>query len=261
MQRLIFFVYGVACHLLFLGVYGCLAAFVGNWSFGFLPTIDGLPVGSTAASVVIDVALIAAFGLQHSVMARPAFKARWTRLVPEPIERSTYVLVSCLMVILLIWQWRPLGGVVWEVTHPVGAGILRGLFALGWLAIPLVSLMIDHFDLFGTRQVWLHLVGREYEPRPFRTPAAYRFVRHPLYVGWLVAFWATPTMTISHLAFAGLLTAYILIAIPFEERDLVTHFGERYARYRRSVGALLPRFRERAPLSRTESPATAVRVR
>ena len=181
--------------------------------------------------------------------------------MPEPIERSTYVLVSSLLVILLMWQWRPIGGVVWDVTDPVGAGILHGLFVLGWLAIPLVSLMIDHFDLFGTRQVWLHLRGREYTPRPFRTPGAYRFVRHPLYVGWLLAFWATPTMTMSHFAFAGLFTAYIVLAIPLEERDLVTQFGERYARYRRSVGALLPRFRGRASLSRTEAPAAAVRVR
>ena len=256
MKRLMFFAYGVACHLLFLAVYGCLAAFVGNWSFGFLPTIDGSPVGSTPTSILVDIALIAAFGVQHSVMARPGFKAWWTRLVPEPIERSTYVLVSNLLVILLIWQWRPIGGIVWEVTHPVGAGVLQGLFVLGWLAIPLVSLMIDHFDLFGTRQVWLHLRGREYEPRPFRTPGAYRFVRHPLYVGWLLAFWSTPTMSISHFAFAGLLTAYIVLAIPLEERDLVAQFGERYARYRRSVGALLPRFGR----ARRASTRTAVRA-
>jgi protein-S-isoprenylcysteine O-methyltransferase Ste14 len=267
MRRMTFFVYGVACHVLFLVVYGCMAAFVGNFGFGFLPTIDGLPEGSIAASLAIDVALIAAFGLQHSVMARPRFKVWWTRFVPEPIERSTYVLVSCLLMILLLWQWRPLGGVVWDVTHPAGAGILHGLFALGWLAVPLVSLLIDHFDLFGTRQVWLHLLNRDYEPRPFRTPVAYRFVRHPLYVGWLLAFWATPTMTISHLMFAGYFTAYILLAIPLEERDLVAHFGERYARYRQSVGALLPRFRgargarsREAPL-RTESSAAAVRAR
>jgi methanethiol S-methyltransferase len=249
MLRFLFFVYGVACHLLFLGVYGCLAAFIGNFGFGVLPTIDGEPAGSTAVAIAIDVALVAAFGLQHSVMARPTFKAWWTRIVPAAIERSTYVLISSLLTILVIWQWRPVGGVVWDVDHPVGAGVLHGLFALGWLAVPLVSLLIDHFDLFGTRQVWLHLRGREYVARPFRTPGAYRWVRHPLYVGWLLAFWATPTMSISHLVFAGLMTAYILVAIPLEERNLVEHFGVQYARYRRSVGALLPRFKNRVATS------------
>jgi protein-S-isoprenylcysteine O-methyltransferase Ste14 len=260
MLRMMFFVYGVACHLLFLGVYACMAAFVGNFGFGILPTIDGPPSGSPAAAVVIDVALIAAFALQHSLMARPGFKTWWTRFVPAPIERSTYVLLSCLLMILLLWQWRPLGGVVWEVVHPVGVALLRGLFVLGWLAIPLVSLLIDHFDLFGTRQVWLNLANREYVPRPFRTPAAYRYVRHPLYVGWLVAFWSTPTMTVSHFVFAGLLAAYIFVAIPLEERDLIQHFGERYARYRESVGALLPRLR-RGARGKAETSAHAARVR
>jgi methanethiol S-methyltransferase len=243
MRRVIFFVYGVACHAMFLGIYAWMALFVGN--LGLVPGIDGPATGSIAHSLAIDILLVAAFGLQHSIMARPGFKSLWTRFVPQPIERSTYVLVSNLLMALLIWQWRPVEGVVWNVTHPAGVAVLHGLFALGWVMVPAISLLIDHFDLFGTRQVWLHLRGVPYTPREFRTPLAYRWVRHPLYVGWLTAFWATPTMTWSHLAFSGLFTAYILIAIPLEERDLVRHLGTVYERYRRSVGALFPRFGSR----------------
>ena len=243
MQRKLFFLYGVACHALFLGVYGWMAAFVGDFSFGGqIPTIDGPRDGSLAAALGVNALLIALFGVQHSVMARPGFKAWWTKFIPQPIERATYVLFSCVALALLMWQWRPMGGVVWDVTHPVGKWSLHALFALGWLGIPLVSLLINHFDLFGTRQVWLHLRGKAYEHLPFRTPLAYSIVRHPLYVGWLVAFWATPTMTAAHLVFALLMSAYIFIAIPLEERDLVAHFGQKYIDYRRRVGGLVPRF-------------------
>jgi protein-S-isoprenylcysteine O-methyltransferase Ste14 len=228
---------------MFLGVYAWMAAFVGNLGFGFIRTIDSpRGEGSLGAAIAIDALLIALFGIQHSVMARPRFKRWWTQFVPQPIERSTYVLISNLLVMLLMWQWRPIGGVVWDVTNPTGRIALHALFAFGWLMVPAVSLMINHFDLFGTRQVWLHLRGREYANDAFRTPMAYRFVRHPLYVGWMIAFWATPTMTFAHLTFAVLMTAYILIAIPFEERNLVEHFGDRYERYRRDVGGLIPRF-------------------
>jgi protein-S-isoprenylcysteine O-methyltransferase Ste14 len=256
MQRTIFFLYGVACHVLFLVVYAGMAVFVGNVPTGLIPAIDSPPEGSMGAALAIDALLVVGFALPHSVMARPAFKAWWTRFVPNPIERSTYVLVSCLLMILLIWQWRPIGGVVWTVTNPVGAALLYGLFALGWLTVPAASLLIDHFDLFGSRQVWLHLKGEDYEPYPFRTPGPYRFVRHPLYIGWMIAFWATPTMTVSHLAFACMLTAYILVAIPFEERDLVRAFGNAYAQYRARVGALIPRLGGRArPTRRGCAPA------
>jgi protein-S-isoprenylcysteine O-methyltransferase Ste14 len=152
---------------------------------------------------------------------------------------------------LLMWQWRPMGGVVWDVTHPVARAVLHAAFALGWLMVPAVSLLINHFDLFGTRQVWLHLRGMQYTNLPFRTPLAYAVVRHPLYVGWMIAFWATPTMTVAHLVFAAGMTAYILIAIPFEERNLLQHFGERYARYRREVGGLIPRINPR-PVTQAE---------
>lgn len=247
LKRNLFFAYGVACHALFLGVYAWMAAFVGNLGFGLIPTIDGPRTTPLWTALAVNFALIAAFGVQHSVMARPAFKRWWTRFVPQPIERSTYVLFSCVALALLMWQWQPMGGVVWDVNHPVGRASLHALFAFGWLMVPLVSLLINHFDLFGTRQVWLHLHGRDYEHLPFRTPLVYRYVRHPLYVGWMIAFWATPTMTVAHLAFAALMAAYILIAIPLEERDLLSHFGEKYAQYRRTVGGLIPRWRGRSP--------------
>lgn len=243
-NRKLFFAYGVFAHALFLGVYAWMAVFVGNLAFGLpIPTIDGPRQDPLLIALGIDVLLIALFGVQHSVMARPTFKAWWTRFIPQPIERSTYVMISNVLMILLMWQWRPLGGMVWDVHSQVARCTLWSIFAIGWLMVPGVSLMINHFDLFGTRQVYLHLRGREYSNLAFRTPMAYRVVRHPLYVGWLIAFWATPTMTISHLLFAGLLSAYIFIAIPFEERNLIQHFGQHYAEYRRRVGGLIPRVR------------------
>lgn len=241
MKRWAYLVYGASCHMLFLVTYAWMAAFVGNLGFRQLRTIDGAATGSFAGAFTIDALLIAAFAVPHSVMARPSFKQWWTRFIPEPIERSTYVLISCILMALVLWYWRPIGGTVWEVTSPVGRSALNALFVLGWLMVPAISLLINHFDLFGTRQVWLHFRGQAYSYLPFRTPLAYRFVRHPLYVGWMVAFWATPTMTASHLIFASLTTAYMLIAIPFEERDLISHFGENYTEYRRRVSALIPR--------------------
>lgn len=246
MRRMVFFVYGVACHGLFLLVYAWMGAFLSNLGFGWVPTIDGPQSGTLGSALLIDTLLIAAFAVPHSVMARPGFKRWWTRFVPEPIERSTYVLVSCILMILLLWQWRPIGGVVWDVRSPTGRMLLTGLFVLGWLIVPAVTVLINHFDLFGTRQVWLHLRGQTYSNLPFRTPLAYRLVRHPLYVGWMILFWATPTMTAAHLLFALLNTAFMLIAIPFEERDLVAHFGDDYVNYRQRVGMLIPRLAARA---------------
>jgi len=248
MQRRLFFLYGLLAHAMFLVVYAWMALFVGNFSFGTkLPTIDGVATTPLAMSLVIDLLLIALFGVQHSVMARPAFKRWWTRIIPQPIERSTYVLVSNLLVILLMLQWRPLGGVVWDVQHPLGRAILYGFFVGGWLMVPAVSLLINHFDLFGTRQVYLHLRGEAHDQPPFRTPLIYGYIRHPLYVGWMTAFWATPTMTVTHLVFAVLMTAYMLIAIPFEERDLLAHYGKTYADYRDRTGALMPRLKRAMP--------------
>ena len=179
-------------------------------------------------------------------MARRGFKERLDALVPEPAERSTYVLASSLALILLFAFWRPLGGVVWEVTDPLGRAVLLGLFAFGWLLVLASTFLINHFDLFGLRQIWLYLRERPYTRLAFRTPGPYRLVRHPLYVGWLFAFWATPTMTVTHLFFAVVTTAYILVAIQLEERDLVTAFGSTYASYKRRVPMLVPGFSGRA---------------
>lgn len=244
MQRLAFFVYGVLCHLMFLAVYAVLAAFVGGF---WLPkTIDSPASANVGLAAAVNIALILGFGLQHSIMARPAFKRTWTKFVPPAIERSTYVLASNLYLILLMWLWQPINIVVWDAP----SGALRiaawSLFAAGWLLVPLVSLMINHFDLFGTRQVWLHLRGEKYEPLPFRTPLLYARMRHPLYVGWALAFWAIPTMTVGHLLFASLLTMYMLVAVLFEERDLIAHFGHRYEQYRREVPMFMPRWARRS---------------
>ena len=240
MKRWLFFLYGVGCHLLFLATFAFMAGFVGNL---LVPkSIDSAVEGTTGAAIAINLLLLSLFGAQHSIMARPVFKRIWTRIVPEPIERSTYVLISCLVTILLMWQWRGMGGVVWDVQQPVFRTALWGLFAIGWLMVPLVSLMIDHFDLFGTRQVWFYLQGRDYEALPFRVPLFYKHVRHPLYIGWAIAFWATPTMTVGHLLFAVVTTGYMGLAVLLEERDLVAEFGAEYEDYRRRIPMFIPRF-------------------
>jgi len=239
MRRTLFFAYGIACYVLFFATYAYLACFVGNL---FVPrTIDSGPSAPPAGAAAIDLALLLAFGLQHSVMARPAFKAQWTRFIPQPIERSTYVLASCLVLIALMWLWRPLDVVIWKVSNPVGWWVAIGLFATGWLLVPLVSLAISHFDLFGVRQVWLHVIGQEYTSLAFRTPFPYNVVRHPLYIGWAIAFWATPTMTLGHLLFAITLTGYMILAATIEERDLIGYFGAQYEQYRKQVPMFLPR--------------------
>jgi methanethiol S-methyltransferase len=237
MKRAAIFVYGVLSYLLFFGVFLYAIGFVGNV---LVPTsLDG-PAGPLATGLLVDLGLLGLFAVQHSVMARPAFKRWWTQRVPVAAERSTYVLLSSLALILVFWQWRPLGGVVWDVEAPALRVGLVALCAAGWGIVLTTTFLINHFDLFGLRQVWLHLRGREYTPLRFGTPVLYRYVRHPLYVGWLLAFWATPTMSAAHLVFAGMTTAYILVAIRFEERDLVAAHPE-YAEYRRRVPMLIPR--------------------
>jgi len=238
MKRWVFFLYGVGCHVMFFGVFAYMAGFVANV---LVPkSIDTVVEGSVSAAVAIDLLLLGLFAAQHSIMARPAFKRVWTRFVPEAIERSTYVLLSNLVLMLLMWQWRGIDSVVWDVHQPVMRAALWGLFAVGWLLVPAVSLMIDHFDLFGTRQVWLQLKGRAYEALPFRVPLLYKRVRHPLYIGWAIAFWATPTMTAGHLLFAVVLTVYMGLAAQVEERDLVAYFGRAYEEYRRRVPMFVP---------------------
>ena len=245
MQRVAVFAYGVFAYACFLVTFLYAIGFVGG--FAVPRSIDSTPTGSLGAAVAVNLLLLTLFALQHSVMARPAFKRWWTRIVPEPAERSTYVLASSIALLFLFWQWRPIGGIVWQVNDPVGQAVLCGLFAAGWLTVLVTTFLINHFDLFGLRQVWFHLRGEPYRPLGFTTPGPYRHVRHPLYVGWLLAFWATPTMTAAHLLFAALTTAYILIAIRLEEGDLAEIFGERYAEYRRSVPMLVPRVRATEP--------------
>ncbi len=238
MKRWLFFGYGVACHLFFFAVFFYLIGFVGN--FLVPKSIDVPATNSMSRAIAVNLLLLTLFGLQHSIMARPAFKRVWTQIIPTPIERSTYVLVSNVVTILLVWQWQAINIVVWNVQSDLGRYMLWGLFAAGWLLVPAASLMINHFDLFGTRQVWLYLRGQQYTPLPFRTPMLYRYIRHPLYVGWATAFWATPTMTVGHLLFAVVMTGYMALAARIEERDLVHFLGSPYEEYQRRVPRYLP---------------------
>jgi protein-S-isoprenylcysteine O-methyltransferase Ste14 len=217
--------------------------------------------GSTGAAILIDLVLLAAFTVPHSVMARPAFKRWWTQCVPKPIERTVYVMVSNLLMIALLVFWRPIHRVIYDLQHPAARAAMWSLFAAGWLLVPLASLMINHFDLFGTRQVWLHLKRKAYTHPAFHVPMLYKLVRHPLYVGWIIAFWATPTMTVGHLLFAEALTTYIFIAIPLEERDLTEQFGKAYTDYRSRVGGLVPRWPRRSkPSGAFAEPAGTVPI-
>jgi methanethiol S-methyltransferase len=243
LKRILFFAYGSFSYLIFLGTFLYAIGFIGN--FGVPTTLDGAAGGPLVVNLFIDAGLLTLFAVQHSVMARKWFKEWWTRIVPQPIERSTYVLFSSLALILLFTLWRPLGGVVWSVEDPAGRFVLRALFAFGWGLVLLSTFLINHFDLFGLRQVWRYLLGQPYNTLRFATPWPYRVVRHPLYVGWLFAFWMTPLMTFAHLFFSIATTAYILLAIQFEERDLVREHGDAYEEYRRSVPMLVPSFRKR----------------
>ena len=251
-KRLTVFLYGVVCYVVFFATFLYAIGFIGN--FGVPSTLDSAPAAGFVASLLVDLGLLALFAIQHSVMARPAFKRWFTRVVPESAERSTYVLASSLALIAMFALWQPLGGSVWAVDDAAARGAIWGAFAFGWLLVLVATFLINHFDLFGLRQVWLQLLGRPYTHLAFRTPGPYRYVRHPLYVGWLFVFWSTPTMTVSHLVFAIATTAYILIAIQFEERDLVAHLGSKYSEYREQVPMIVPftrkRFEDRAFIRR-----------
>ena len=238
MGKIISFLYGVIGHVGFLLVFMYLVGFLAN--FAVPKSVDSGETGPFGQALLINVLLLAIFGVQHSVMARQGFKQWWTKIVPKHIERSTYVVISDLLVILLIWQWRPMTGVIWNVEHPTGRIVLWTLFGLGWAIIVLASFMINHFDLLGTRQVYLHLQGKEYTILPFKVTGFYKYIRHPLMLGWITAFWSTPNMTVGHLVFAIGTTVYILIAIQIEEKDLVKFHGESYKTYQRQVGMILP---------------------
>lgn len=237
MGRILSLTYGVLAYLVNLAVFVYAIGFVGD--FGVPRTLDTGPAAATATAVVIDVLLLLLFAVQHSVMARDWFKERWTKVVPKHLERSTYVLVASLVLAVVMWAWRPIPETVWSVSG-AGATALWVVFGAGWLVVFITTGLIDHFDLFGLRHVWLHFKGREYEPLEFQEPGFYKYVRHPLYLGFLMAFWAIPEMTIGHLLFAVATTGYILVAVQFEERDLLRYHGDKYARYRERVPMLLP---------------------
>jgi methanethiol S-methyltransferase len=238
-KRVLAFAYGVLSYVIFFVTFLYAVGFIGNL---VVPkTLDSPRTGSWLAALLIDVALLGLFAIQHSVMARASFKRLITRVVPPAVERSTYVLASSAALLILFWQWRPLGGVVWEAQTEVGRGLAYAGFAFGWALVFVTTFAINHFDLFGLRQVWRYLGGREQRPLEFVMPLLYRIVRHPLYVGWLFVFWSAPTMTVTHLVFAAATTLYILVGIQFEERDLMREHPE-YRAYRRRVPMLIPRF-------------------
>lgn len=238
LSRMAVFSYGLVCYAVFFVTFSYACGFIAN--FGVPRSIDSAPVIPLRYALLVDVALLGLFGLQHSGMARKGFKQWWTQFVPKAVERSTYVLFSSLCLITLFYFWQPLGGFIWQVTNPTGVAILYALSACGWLIVLGTTFLINHFDLFGLRQVWLYWRGKEYAPLHFVTPGPYNFIRHPLYVGFMLAFWATPVMTVAHLVFALGTTGYILVAIQLEERDLIHTFGETYAAYRRRVPMLIP---------------------
>lgn len=233
MKRALGLAYGILCYVFFLGVFLRAIWFV--WTMDRLP-----PQSSMARALLTDAVLLGLFAVQHSGMARQGFKRAWTKLVPPPLERSTYVFVASAVLLAVVEFWQPLPGVIWNVSNGAGVLVLQTLFWVGWLLLFTCTVLIDHFDLFGLKQVWKYWRNETYDPPKFRTPGPYRLVRHPLYLGFLIAFWSAPRMTLGHLFFAVMCTGYILVAIQFEERDLINFYGEAYRAYRSGVSMLVP---------------------
>jgi protein-S-isoprenylcysteine O-methyltransferase Ste14 len=237
MKRITGLIYGVVSYAIFFATFLYAIGFVGNI---FVPKgIDSIPNVPLTQALLINLGLLGVFAIQHSAMARPAFKRWITRYIPKAMERSTYTLVSSLLMIAMFWLWEPMGGIVWNIENPVGVALMYGGFAFGWLLVLVSTFLINHFDLFGLRQVWLNFRNKPYTPLEFKLRFAYRVVRHPLYLGWLFAFWCIPTMTVAHLVFAIATSAYILIAIRLEERDLMDMHPE-YRQYKAQVPMIVP---------------------
>jgi protein-S-isoprenylcysteine O-methyltransferase Ste14 len=244
MSRIATLLFAILCYAIFFATFLYLIIFVGDFSFATL-TVDTGPGGPPATAALIDVGLIALFGIQHSVMARPAFKRAWMRVVPPQAERSVYVLAASIVLMFLFLAWRPIDIVVWNVTSPLLSDVLWVGFWLGWLTVLVTTFLINHFELFGLQQAWFNLRGHEARPPEFRQPLLYKWVRHPMMSGFFLAFWSIPEMTVGHLLLAAGMSIYILIALRYEEHDLVGAFGKDYQRYREQVGMLTPRFGRR----------------
>ena len=245
MSRAVTMLFAIICYAIFFATFLYLIVFVGDLAFASR-TVDVGPAAPPIMAAVIDIALISLFGLQHSVMARQGFKRWWTQFVPWPAERSIFVLAASVALIILFYGWRPIDTIVWNVTNPVLSGTLWLLFWVGWATVLVSTFLINHFELFGLQQAWFNMRGRQAERPELRQPLFYRWVAHPLYAGFFMAFWAAPEMTAGHLLLAAGVSVYMLIAIRYEERDLTTLFGDDYRRYRAGVGGLIPRFRRSA---------------
>jgi len=240
MSRALTMVFAIVCYAIFFATFLYLIVFVGDFALG-VRTVDVGPQAPPLIAALIDIGLIALFGLQHSIMARPGFKAKWTRIVPRACERSVYVLAASIALMILFLGWRPIDTIVWNVTNPALAGILWAVFWMGWATVLISTFLISHFELFGLQQAWLNISGRQAEKPQLRQPLFYRWVAHPMMSGFFLALWAAPEMTAGHLLLALGMSIYILIALRYEERDLTGLFGDDYRRYRSGVGMLIPR--------------------
>lgn len=253
MKRTMSLIYGSVVYTIFLGCFLYAAGFVGNL---FVPkSIDSGEAGPVTTALLIDAALLGLFAVQHSLMARKGFKKVWTKIVPQPIERATFVLATCIVLVTMYVFWEPIPAAIWTVDAPAARAVLIGLQMAGWLFVLLATIMIHHFDLFGMRQVWRHFRGLEQKEIGYRTPGMYKYMRHPIYLGFLVAFWSTPDMTAGHLLFAVMTTAYMVFAVKmFEEPDLVREFGETYRQYMRATGGFFPKIGGKEALPAPPSP-------